>query len=217
MRKINLIFLVLVTLFLSGCTKEATNDFILEAPQDTPVVLSELPYSDYLKLSNPVATIKIKDVGEIKLQLFADIAPNTVNSFILYAQDGSYDNNSFHRVVSSFVIQGGKIEGACDIPGEMSLRHEDNTLLHYRGVISMARIGNLLDSASSQFFIVVEDAHNLDTQYAGFGGVVDGFEVVDYLASIEVEGTQVPPVDIIIESITIELNGYEVTERICVK
>lgn len=214
MKKRYLILLVILVLLLVSC--EEKEEFLLEQPTDVSVVYSSLPYSDYLKLSNPVATITVKDVGIIKIQLFKDIAPNTVNSFIQYAMDGSFDNNEFHRIVPDFVVQGGMIEGACDIEGEMiDNGFDDNTLLHYRGVVSMARVGQLLNSASSQFFIMVNDSHNLDRAYAGFGGVVDGFEVIDYLSSIADSNSETAPVPIIIESITIELNGYEVSERIC--
>ena len=207
----------MIIALLSGCTKESAEDFVLEQPADVAVILNELPYREYLKLTNPVVTITVKDIGDIKIQLFPDVAPNTVNSFLLYAQAGSYDNNSFHRVVDDFVIQGGKITDACEIPGEMTEQNSDNTLLHTRGVISMARVGTLLDSASSQFFIVSQLASNLDNDYAGFGGVVDGFEVLDYIGSLEVGDTQLPIVDIVIESMTVELNGYETSDRVCVE
>lgn len=217
MKKTILLFTILFITLLSSCTKVAEEPFVIEKPTHVPVVLNELDYSEYLKLSNPVVTITVKDIGVMKLQLFPDLAPNTVNSFILYAQEGRFDGNLFHRVVTDFIIQAGKITDACDIAGEMSLRHSENTLQHYRGVISMARIGTLMDSASSQFFIVQSAAHNLDDQYAAFGGLVDGFEVLDYITSLEVSGTETPIVDIVIESMTVELNGYEVSERICVE
>lgn len=215
MRKISLLLLVFVTTFLSSCGKDSSiESYPFIQPEDEPIVLASLDYSSYLKLTNPVATIVVKDIGEIKLQLFPDLAPNTVNSFIQYIQDGDYDGNEFHRVIDDFVIQGGKIDGACFIEGEMQERKSTNDLQHYRGVISMARIENLLDSASSQFFIVVEPAHTLDAQYTAFGGVVDGFEVVDYIASLS-DGNQVPITQIVIESMSVELNGYEAVERNC--
>ncbi len=214
MRKAYIIVAILLTLTLSGCTKTVDDDFELVRPADVPVVLNDLDYSGYLKLTNPVITIDVKDIGEIKLQLFPDIAPNTVNSFILYVQNGDFDNNEFHRVIEDFMIQGGKITGACTIPGEMTLRYDENDLLHYRGVISMARVGTLFDSATSQFFIVAEDSHHLNSNYAGFGGVVDGFEVIDYIASLD-NGQEAPVVPIVINSITVELNGYVVADRIC--
>jgi peptidyl-prolyl cis-trans isomerase B (cyclophilin B) len=217
MKKTYLLLTIIVALLLTGCTKKNDEEFVLEQPIDVPVILNNLPYKEYLKLSNPVLTIKVKDIGEMKIQLFPDLAPNTVNSILLYAEAGSYEGVIFHRVIDEFVIQGGIIPDACDIPGEMTELHSENTLLHYRGVISMARVGTLLDSASSQFFIVHENAHSLDNDYAGFGGLIDGFEVLDYIASLEYGDTNVPVVDIIIESMTVELNGYETSDRICVE
>ena len=218
MKKAYLLLVILTLFTLTGCKKAPVTDgFVLVPPEDTPVILNELPYSTYLSLNNPVVTITIQGIGDIKLQLFPTVAPNTVNSFILYAQNGSYDGIEFHRIVSEFVIQGGKLNNACEIPGEMTSEYSDNTLLHYRGVISMARIGDLLDSASSQFFIVQRDANNLDGDYAGFGGIVDGFEVLDYIASLKDENYDIAIVPIIIESMTVELNGYETADRICVE
>lgn len=217
MKKVYVLITIILIALLSWYSKQVPDDFTLEQPADVPVILNDLPYSEYLNLNNPVVTIKVKDIGEIKLQLFPDLAPNTVNSFILYAEDGSYDGNLFHRVIDDFIIQGGKINNACDIPGEMTVQHNENTLLHYRGVISMARIGDLLDSGSSQFFILEEAASNLNGTYAAFGGVVDGFEVLDYIASLESGNSNITIVDIFIESMTVELNGYETSERICVE
>lgn len=217
MKKTYILFTIILIALLSGCTEEVPDDFKLEQPDDVPVILNNLPYSEYLSLNNPVVTIKVKDIGEIKLQLFPDLAPNTVNSFLLYAESGLYDDNLFHRVIDDFIIQAGKLYNACDIPGEMTVLHSENTLLHYRGVISMARIGDLLDSASSQFFILEKAASNLDGTYAAFGGVIDGFEVLDYITSLESGNRNVTIVDVRIESMTVELNGYETSERICVE
>lgn len=211
MKTIKIGLLLLLIIVLSSCKKE---EFVFEVPKDEPVVLATLPYSEFLKNSNPVVTIHVKDIGDITLELFPDIAPNTVNSFLLYAENKDYDNNEFHRVVDGFIIQGGMIEDACNIPGEMTLKNSDNTLKHFKGVISMARIGTLLDSASSQFFITSEDSHFLNNDYAAFGAVIDGFEIVDYIASLD-NGFESPVASIIIESITVERNGYEVEDRIC--
>jgi peptidyl-prolyl cis-trans isomerase B (cyclophilin B) len=186
MKPIKIGLLLLLIIVLSSCKKE---EFVFEVPKDQPVVLATLPYSEFLKNSNPVVTIHVKDIGDITLQLFPDIAPNTVNSLILYAENKAYDNNEFHRVVDGFVIQG---------------------------VISMARVGTLLDSASSQFFITSEDAHFLNGEYTAFGAVIDGFEIVSYIASLD-NGFESPVASIIIESITVERNGYEVEDRICVE
>lgn len=128
--------------------------------------------------------IEVKDYGEIKLELDADVAPITVTNFIGLVKDGFYDGLTFHRIIDGFMIQGGDPDhngtGGSDktIKGEFSLNGVGNTISHERGVISMAR-SNDYNSASSQFFIVQEDSTYLDKQYAAFGHVTEGMDVVD--------------------------------------
>ena len=129
-------------------------------------------------------TIDVKDYGTISLELDADTAPISVTNFINLAKDGFYDGLTFHRIISGFMIQGGDPKGngtgGSDqtIKGEFSENGEENDISHVRGTISMAR-ANDPDSASSQFFIVHEDSTFLDGQYAAFGHVTDGMDVVD--------------------------------------
>ena len=128
--------------------------------------------------------MNIKDYGEIKLELDADIAPITVTNFIKLVNEKFYDGLTFHRVIDGFMIQGGDPDGDGTggsketIKGEFSSNGVTNNLSHERGVISMAR-SNDMDSASSQFFIMHEDNINLDGKYAAFGKVTSGIEVVD--------------------------------------
>lgn len=128
--------------------------------------------------------IKVKDYGTIKLELDADTAPVTVSNFIQLAEDGFYDGLTFHRIISGFMIQGGDPLGDGtggsdeEIKGEFAQNGVENDISHDRGVISMAR-SNDPDSASSQFFIVHEDSQFLDGNYAAFGHVTDGIEIVD--------------------------------------
>ena len=128
--------------------------------------------------------INIKDYGTIKLELDADIAPITVTNFVKLAKEGFYDGLTFHRIISGFMMQGGDPLGngnggsAENIKGEFSLNGVKNTISHVRGVISMAR-ATPYNSASSQFFIVHKDSTFLDNQYAGFGHVTSGIEIVD--------------------------------------
>lgn len=128
--------------------------------------------------------LNIKDYGEIKLELDADIAPITVTNFIKLVNEKFYDGLTFHRVIDGFMIQGGDPDGDGTggsketIKGEFSSNGVTNNLSHERGVISMAR-SNDMDSASSQFFIMHEDNINLDGKYAAFGKVTSGIEVVD--------------------------------------
>lgn len=128
--------------------------------------------------------IQVKDYGTIKVELDADTAPISVSNFIKLAKDGFYDGLTFHRIISGFMIQGGDPSGngtgGSDetIKGEFSANGVENGISHVRGVISMARSQDY-DSASSQFFIMHADAPSLDGQYAAFGKVTEGMEIVD--------------------------------------
>ena len=138
------------------------------------------------------ATIEVKDYGTIKLELDADAAPITVSNFAKLVNEGFYDGLTFHRIISGFMIQGGDPLGDGtggsdkEIKGEFELNGIKNNISHTRGVISMARAQDY-NSASSQFFIVHEDSTFLDGQYAGFGRVLEGMEIVDKIC----ENTQV--------------------------
>lgn len=129
-------------------------------------------------------TIDVQDYGTISLELDADTAPISVTNFINLANEGFYDGLTFHRIISGFMIQGGDPNGngtggsEKTIKGEFSANGVENDISHVRGVISMAR-ANDPDSGSSQFFIVHEDSTFLDGQYAAFGHVTDGMDVVD--------------------------------------
>ena len=128
--------------------------------------------------------IKVKDYGEIKVELDADTAPISVTNFINLAKKGFYDGLTFHRIIDGFMIQGGDPRGdgtggsEQTIKGEFSENGVENNISHVRGTISMARSSDN-DSASSQFFIVQSDSEYLDGQYAGFGNVISGMDIVD--------------------------------------
>lgn len=154
----------------------------------------------------------VKDYGTIQLELDADTAPITVTNFVNLVNDKFYDGLTFHRIIDGFMIQGGDPEGtgyggsSKTIKGEFSANGIKNNISHIRGVISMARSGNSYDSASSQFFIVHKDSTGLDGQYAAFGKVTSGMEVVDKLAKVKVEddnGTVLKENQPIIESIRV--------------
>jgi peptidyl-prolyl cis-trans isomerase B (cyclophilin B) len=220
MKKLILLTLVLTLSFvLTSCGNSDPDEepIVHEIPREVPVNLQELTYAEYLNLNNPVVTLTVEGMGEVKFQLFPDVAPNTVNSFIQYVQDGEYDNNSFHRVITGFMIQGGKLEEpACNIPGEMSANDFENDLNHYSGVLSMAKIGNEYDSATSQFFILTSNANYLDDEYTTFGGLISGFQIVNYIAGLQSESGEFPSVTVTITSMTVELNGYTPADRVCV-
>ena len=179
------------------------------------VDLTTLPYYEYLSESNPVITITIEDVGIIELELFPDVAPNTVNNFIMYIQDGDFTDNTFHRVIENFMIQGGNTYSTtCPITGDFSSNGVINNLEHFRGVISMARTQDF-DSATSQFFIVHENSYFLDENYATFGGLISGFDVLDAIAEVGTNFADAPLELVVIESITVDLNGYVALDPVC--
>ena len=159
------------------------------------------------------ATIEVKEYGTIKLELDADTAPLTVANFAKLVNEGFYDGITFHRIIDGFMIQGGDPLGngtggsSEKIKGEFKLNGVNNNISHVRGVISMAR-ANAYNSASSQFFIVHEDSTFLDGQYAGFGKVTSGIEIVDQICQdIKVEdnnGTVLSNNQPIIEKIKIK-------------
>ncbi|MBQ7897704.1 MAG: peptidylprolyl isomerase [Clostridia bacterium] len=154
-------------------------------------------------------TITMADGGVMKLELYPDTAPITVENFVKLANEGFYNGLIFHRVIAGFMIQGGCPEGTgmgnpgYSIKGEFAMNGVQNPLKHTRGVISMARSMNP-DSAGSQFFIMHADAPHLDGQYAAFGKVVEGIEVVDRIASVRTDMRDRPQIDQTIESITVE-------------
>lgn len=129
--------------------------------------------------------MEIADYGTIKLELDGDTAPITVENFLSLARDGFYDGLTLHRIMEGFMMQGGDPQGdgyggsENTIKGEFAANGVENDISHVRGVISMARNGRDMDSASSQFFIVHQDSTSLDGQYAAFGHVTEGMDVVD--------------------------------------
>ena len=153
--------------------------------------------------------IEMMDGGVITLELDATAAPITVANFEKLVKEGFYDGLIFHRVIAGFMIQGGDPTGTGmggskeEIKGEFAMNGVNNPIRHERGVISMART-QAPNSASSQFFICHADAFFLDGQYAAFGKVVDGIEVVDRIASVDTDFRDKPVVDQQIKTITIE-------------
>ncbi|MCI8493279.1 MULTISPECIES: peptidylprolyl isomerase [Anaerotruncus] len=146
-----------------------------------------------------MVTIQMENGKEIKIELYPQIAPITVENFIGLVKDGFYDGLTFHRVIPGFMLQGGCPDGTGmggpghTIKGEFSSNGVKNTLKHTRGVLSMARANNP-DSAGSQFFIMHADAPHLDGQYAAFGKVIEGMEAVDEIASVPTDYSDRPRV-----------------------
>ena len=158
---------------------------------------------------NPIVTIKLNTGKEIKVELYPEIAPNTVRNFVSLVQKGFYNGLKFHRVIPGFMIQGGCPQGigvggpGYSIKGEFKANGFKNDLDHKVGVISMARSQHN-DSAGSQFFLMVADAPHLDGQYAGFGAVIEGLENALEIARVDRDHRDMPRVDQIMEKVTVE-------------
>ena len=163
-------------------------------------------------MTNPVVTITMTNGDVMKAELYPEIAPNTVNNFISLVQKGFYEGLIFHRVISGFMIQGGDPQGTgmggpgYSIKGEFAMNGVRNDLKHTRGVLSMAR-SMMPNSAGSQFFIMHANAPHLDGQYAAFGKVVEGLDVVDKIASVRTGWQDKPVEEQKIQSMTVELFG----------
>lgn len=179
---------------------------------------------DIVVTQAPIATITMASGGVIQVELDYASAPNTVKNFISLANKGFYDGTIFHRVISGFMIQGGDPEGTGTggpgyrIKGEFSNNHVENNISHERGVISMARQGNPYNPASayntagSQFFIMHADSDFLDKDYAAFGRVIQGMDVVDAIAATDTDANDRPLTEQTIASIRVETFGVDFGE-----
>jgi peptidyl-prolyl cis-trans isomerase B (cyclophilin B) len=166
---------------------------------------------------NPLVTMEMENGGKIEIELYPDIAPNTVSNFISLIQANFYNGLIFHRVIPGFMIQGGCPQGTgmggpgYSIHGEFRINGFPNQLKHDRGVVSMARSMNP-DSAGSQFFIMVANSPHLDGQYAAFGRVINGLEIADQIVS-EKTGPQDKPInEQRIKEMTVETFGIDYDE-----
>ncbi len=166
---------------------------------------------------NPVVTIEMENGGVIKAELYPEIAPNTVNNFISLVKKGFYDGVIFHRVIPGFMIQGGDPNGVgtggpgYTIKGEFTRNGFKNDLKHDRGVLSMART-MAPNSAGSQFFIMHDKAPHLDGQYAAFGKVTEGLDVVDAIAAVQCDYNDKPTQPQRMKHVTIETFGEDYPE-----
>lgn len=201
MKKLLLLTLTAVMFLMAGCQKapsqQTTSTETEKADENAPVV-----------------TMTIKDMGDIVIALDTKAAPNTVKNFLSLADSGFYDGLIFHRVISGFMIQGGDPNGngsgdpGYSIKGEFTNNGFTNDLKHVRGVISMARAQDP-NSAGSQFFIMHADADYLDGEYAAFGKVISGMEIVDKIAAVSTDGLDKPETDVVIEKVTVDAKGFD--------
>lgn len=234
MKRFFIIFTALLLLASAACTSAKANstEFTSQSGQKEPVATvpeSEQPAPEETQkpeeeptMQYPIATITMKDGGVMKLELYPEVAPNTVKNFISLANSGFYDGLTFHRIYAGFMIQGGDPAGNgsggpdYSIKGEFSANGVENNLSHKRGVISMAR-ATPFDSAGSQFFIMHADYTGLDGQYAAFGMLIEGFDTLDAIAMTETGYNlwgekSVPLKDVVIDTIRVETFGVDYGE-----
>ena len=171
-------------------------------------------------MANPIVTIEMENGGIIKAELYPAKAPNTVNNFISLINHGFYDGVIFHRVIEGFMIQGGDPQGigiggpGYSIKGEFARNgFKTNDLKHERGVLSMAR-SMLPNSAGSQFFIMHQDSPHLDGDYAAFGKVIEGMDVVDAIATTATDASDRPLDDQVMKKVTVDTHGVKFPEPI---
>ncbi|MFR4319106.1 MAG: peptidylprolyl isomerase [Eubacterium sp.] len=168
-------------------------------------------------MQNPIVTIEMENGDIMKAELYPEIAPNTVNNFISLVKQGYYDGIIFHRVIRGFMIQGGDPQGTgvggpgYSIKGEFSGNGFKNDLKHTPGVLSMART-MMPDTAGSQFFIMHETSPHLDGQYAGFGKVIEGLDVVNKIAAVATDYMDKPLEPQVMKKVTVDTFGVDYPE-----
>ena len=166
---------------------------------------------------NPIITFEMENGDIMKAELYPQVAPNTVNNFISLVNKGFYDGLIFHRVINGFMIQGGDPEGTgmggpgYSIKGEFASNGFKNDLKHTRGVLSMAR-SMRPDSAGSQFFIMHQNAPHLDGDYAAFGKLIEGEDVLDKIAGVDTDYSDRPRKPQVMNTVTVETFGEEYPE-----
>ena len=210
------VLLIAVLVISTSSKKEKREEKLLGINYDVKGNEAKLEYDT----ENPVVAMYIEGYGSVVMELYPDIAPNTVNNFISLIKSGFYDNNSFHRLMPGFVLQGGDPEGTgtggpgYTIKGEFSDNGFENDLKHEKGIISMARSSDN-DSAGSQFFIMLDKSDFLDGKYAAFGKVIDGFDIVEDIEKNEIvadKDTGKLNKNIILKKALVDLKGKEYSE-----
>ncbi|MGN7477694.1 peptidylprolyl isomerase [Solibacillus silvestris] len=202
-----LLFFALATVVLAACGDGKTESGEQESATDYAAAVTE----------NPIVTITMENDEKILIELEPKTAPNTVANFISLVETGFYDGLIFHRVIPGFMVQGGDPDGTgmggpgYTIKGEFSSNGFENTLTHERGVLSMART-NMPDTAGSQFFIMVEQATHLDGDYAAFGKVIEGMDVVDKIVAVERDSGDKPLEDQKMKTVEVDTKGFDYPE-----
>ena len=208
------VLMALMTLVLVACNSDGNKNEkdALNNESTSGEAVSSENYEENVT-ENPIVTITMESDEQIVIELMPKTAPNTVANFVTLVQEGFYDGTIFHRVIPGFMIQGGDPTGtgtggpSYSIAGEFTSNGFENTLVHDRGVISMAR-SQSPNSADSQFFIMVETATHLDGNYAAFGKVIEGMEVVDRIVSVERNANDKPLQEQKMKSVVVDTKGF---------
>ncbi|MEX2414719.1 MAG: peptidylprolyl isomerase [Paenibacillaceae bacterium] len=199
---IGLAIVALAVMMVSGCNKSTDKD---GAATDKDG-------------QNPIVTLEMESGIKMEIELYPDVAPNTVTNFVSLVGSGYYDGLIFHRIMAGFMIQGGDPDGTgmggpgYSIKGEFSSNGFTNDLAHVKGVISMARTSDNPDSAGSQFFIMTGTSPNLDGDYAAFGKVIKGIEGLDIIGNVKTGAQDRPIEDQLIKKMTVDTFGVEYGE-----
>lgn len=216
-----LLTIILASTLLTACSSNKTKEIkedLLGINFNTET--NEVELSQY-ETENPVVAMYIENYGAIVIELYPDIAPNTVANFISLTKSNFYDNNTMHRLVPGFVLQGGDPTGTgtggpgYTIKGEFSTNDFENNLKHEKGIVSMARTSVSNDTAGSQFFIMLGTASYLDGQYAAFGKVIDGWSNIENIINNEqVQNQETGQLknNLVIKKTLIDLKGKEYQE-----
>ncbi|WP_407270305.1 peptidylprolyl isomerase [Radiobacillus sp. PE A8.2] len=206
-------FILLIGAAGCGIGTESESDTDQNQQAAEPKEKAEYPTVE----ENPIVTITMENGSQIKIELYPDVAPNTVANFISLVEKEYYNGVIFHRVIPGFMIQGGDPQGTggggpgYTIPGEFSSNGFTNELIHERGVISMARSQDP-NSAGSQFFIMVADSPHLDGDYAAFGKVIEGIDVVDEIVASERNNADKPKDDQVMQTVEVDTKGVDYPE-----
>ncbi|MDD5793545.1 MAG: peptidylprolyl isomerase [Clostridiales bacterium] len=214
--KIIIPVMCILSLMLVSCGKSETNS---KSEDKSSVSENNDKFQDSITESGdlPIATIEIENYGTVKAELYPKIAPNTVDNFISLSNSGFYNGLTFHRVIKDFMIQGGDPKGDGTggpdyaIKGEFTSNGFENSLKHTEGVLSMAR-SRQPDSAGSQFFIMTSTSSHLDGEYAAFGKVIEGMDIVKKIQEVKTNSNDKPIEKVVIKSITVDTKGVKYSE-----
>ena len=214
--KIIIPVMCILSLMLVSCGKSETNS---KSEDKSSVSENNDKSQDSITESGdlPIATIEIENYGTVKAELYPKIAPNTVDNFISLSNSGFYNGLTFHRVIKDFMIQGGDPKGDGTggpdyaIKGEFTSNGFENSLKHTEGVLSMAR-SRQPDSAGSQFFIMTSTSSHLDGEYAAFGNVIEGMDIVKKIQEVKSNSNDKPIENVVIKSITVDTKGVKYSE-----